>query len=526
MLNAISRNPLAALLASTGTLAAVSAMAVTGLVLVGLPSVNGESQEKTAGASAPAQADWHESPATAVLTAALSAPPPGWAADGDIQQSVTAPLPYSCPLPGAAASTALARSFNVGGHRIRVTTLAYTAGLGAEALQQQLANTNVCASDASVRSSTLSGPARDARLTTTSRGGISTATVLNRRGDVITYVTGSPGAPLHDLARALDPVLAGVLNGVCLNQDSAAGDSSRSPFAPAGYQPFAEEVKVSIPKPAVPTESPSVKAVAVPAPVLVPAVATPMREPGYPVYPPMPEPVALPAAPEAPADAVTETTVSVPAEDKAGPGCGWAFTGMTAPLFDVEKARTARAALASEANTKLIAGVRAWQEKTTTYWAEYAAYEKAAAAYNAYRTTVNEVNSAWSSIARSWDDFRKKDAAYQAAVTTRDDFSARKVAAETDFAAATELCSTPVPVPAPKPSATPAPAPTSTASPTSPAELEADKPADPPPSASATPSPSPTQRQGCPAVRPKILDQAAPPVPDQPVPPADPRPKQ
>lgn len=524
MLTNISRNPLTALITGTGTLAAVSALAVTGLVLVGLPGVNSEGQEQTAGLSAPAQANWRETPAATALTTALSSPPAGWSADGDIQQAVTAPLPYSCPLPGAAASTALARSFNAGGHQVRVTALAYTAGLGAEALRLQLANTNVCASDASVRSSTLNGPARDARLTTTSRGGIATATVLSRRGDVITYITGSPGAPLQDLARALDPVLAGALNGVCLNQESAAGDSSRSPFAPAGYLPFTEEIKVSVPKPALPTEPPSVKAVDVPAPILVPEVAKPLREPDYPVYPPMPAPVALPAAPKAPAEAVTETAVPVPAEDKAGPGCGWAFAGMTAPLFDAEKAKTARNTLAAEANTKLIAGVRDWQEKTAAYWAEYAAYEKDAAAYNAYRTAVNEVNSVWSSIARSWADFREKDTTYRAAVQARDDFTARKADAEASFAAATERCNAPAPVA--EPSA--APVPTPTASPTAPAEMESDEPSVsiPAPSASATPSPAPTKKQGCPAVRPQILDQSAPSVPDQPVPPADPRPKQ
>lgn len=521
MLN-ISNNPLAALLASTGTLAAVSALSVAGLVVVGLPAVAPEGHDSAVSVAAPRQAEWKESPATATLTAALSSPPSGWSADGEIQQSVTAPLPYSCPLPGTSASTALARSFTAGGQRIRVTTLAYTAGLGAQALQLQLANTGVCASDAAVRVSAISSPAQDARLATTTRGGITTSTAMSRRGDVITYITGPAGAPLSELSRAMDSVVSSKLNGACLNQESTASEATRSPFSPVGYQAFTEDAKVSIPKPALPTASPTVKAVPVPAPVLVPETAKPLPEPDYPVYPQMPAPVALPAAPEAPSEAATEATVAVPAQDKNGPGCGWAFTGMTGPQFDAEAARTARQTITSEANTRLVEGVHTWQAKTSEYWTAYAAYEKDAAAYNSYRAKVTEVNAAWSAIARTWDTFRANEAEYRAAVKNREDFTARKADAEASFAKATEVCN--APAPAPQPSQTPSPS--SSPSPSASPDPSTGPTIAPTPPAAPTATPSPAVKAGCPAARPAILDQAAPSVPDKPTPPADPRPKQ
>lgn len=519
MLNAIARNPLAALLTSTGTLAAVSALSVAGLVFVGLPPVT-EEQQAAVAAAAPHQAAWNENPATTALTAVLSAPPSGWSADGEIQSSVTAPLPYSCPLPGTAPSTALARAFTVGGQRVRVTTLAYTAGLGAQALQLQLANTGVCASDASVRVSVVSSPAQDARLATTTRGGITTSTAMSRRGDVITYITGPSGAPLAELSRTLDSVVASKLSGVCLNQESSADDAARSPFATAGYRPFTEDVKVSIPKPGLPTASPTTKAIPVPAPVLVPETARPLPQPDYPVYPQMPAAVALPAAPEAPAEAATEATVAVPAEDRKGPGCGWAFTGMTGPVFDAEAAKTARQTLSADANTRLIDGVKEWQAKTSEYWAAYAAYEKDSAAYNDYRAKVATVNAAWAAIGKTWDTYRANDVEYRAAVRDRDEFEARKADAQGSFTKATEVCNAPSPAPAPQPTAEPSPSPTATPGPSASPSASAT----PSPSPSPTVTPSPAAKPGCPAARPAILDQDAPAVPEKPVPPADPRP--
>lgn len=522
-----------ALLAGTGIVTAIGTLTTLALVLIGLPSDVGQAVEATAADPHIVTAGWSETPAATVLTEALNAPPSGWSGQGGLQQLVTAPLPYSCPLAGAAPAVSLARAFDVpGSGRIQVITHAYTAGLGADAMARQGSNAAVCAgAETGLSRAGLPGPGMDARIATTSRGGVQASVVSFRRGDVIVHVTGSTSSPLVSLANAFDGILAQRLEGVCRNLRSTASEASRSPWSGSGYEPFLRAIKAAIPAvplPADPTPSPSATTavatpsasasasasptataparVPIPSPDLVDRVVTPLPRPSYPVAPAMPEPVAKPSAPKAPAaSATTESTLHVPSADPDGPGCGWAFTGMKALAFDEDAAAADRATKLAAARAKLEADAKSWQAGVLEYWAAYAKYKAEAEAYNAYAAKVTEVNKAWEAIGRTWDDYddavkdRDRKAAAQTAFLLRRD--AARDAYEKDLARC-EAASQPSP--SASPTATATPQPTASASPT------------------ASPSPTVSPAPGCPAERPKILDEAAPEVPPVPVKPADP----
>jgi hypothetical protein len=518
-----------AALAGAGIVTTIAGLTTLAMVLIGLPPAASPAPQAAADPTI-VTADWKQSPATGVLTDALNNPPAGWSKQGDLQKLVTAPLPYSCPQPGLAPSVSLARTYTTGNSRFQVITLAYTAGIGAEAMQKQAINAYVCAGpETGLSLWGVNGPGSDTKQATTARGGVLASVLSFRRGDVITYVTGSPADPLQNLAAAFDEGLTRRLSAVCVNQDSTAAGATRSPWSGAGYKPYTEEAKVAIadvplpateptatptPEPTGPAPSPApvpsptatLERVSLPAPGLIDRTADPMARPAYPVAPAMPAPVAEPTAPTAPAAKATlEKSVQVPANDARGPGCGWAFTGMKPLAFDDAAATKTRTALLAETKAKLEADAKTWQASVLTYWTDYATYKKAATDYNAYAAKVDEVNKAWAVIGNSWDTYNRAVQDRDRKVTQRADFIARQDAARKDYDTKTAQCAA-VPVPSPSASPTPSPSPSPTVS------------ASPSPS----PSPSATAQPGCPVDRPAILDQAAPEVPSEPVRPADP----
>lgn len=522
-LKQLTQKQSAAVLAGTGIVTAIAGLTTLALVLIGLPPSAGTTSVAVAPHSPGiTSASWSQTPATTALTGALDNPPAGWQKQGNLQRLVTAPLPYSCPQPGLAPTASLARSFTSSGARFQVMVLAYTAGLGAEAMERQVANAAVCSGpDAGLYLVGLDGPGSEAQQATVTRGQASTSVVSFRRGDVITYVTGTPGEPLQRLAQTFDDGLRARLQGVCLNQESTTADASRSPWG-SGYKPFTATIKATIadvplpraaqasptPAPSPATSTPSAPAparVPIPSPDLVERTATPMDRPPFPVSPEMPAPVAQPEAPQAPAArAATEASLQVPAADTDGPGCGWSFTGMLPLVFDDVAATTKRTGQLATARARLDAGAKAWQASVLAYWRDYALYQKEAGTYNAYVEQVDAVNKSWSAMAATWETYNQavQDRALKSA--EHDAFIARQDAARKEYDAKHSACEAPAPVPTPSPSPSPS--------------------VSPAPSASASPSPtaSPGPKTGCPAERPKILDEAPPQVPPAPAKPTIP----
>lgn len=465
-------------------------------------------------------------PAENALTATLSTPPAGWAGTGEIQRSEAAPPPYSCPLPGKAPAAALSRTFSTSGTAVKVTLTAYTAGLGAEAINELNSAFERCAgAGASPGWDRMYGqtPGAEAYIASVTRSGNPYRTASFRRGDVIAYVSGTADfGTLQSLSVSLDNTLAGNIDPVCIDTGSTPEQSARSLWAAAAYKPFRVDVPVKIKDPGLPaaTGPKAIAPVSIPGPALEGAAPVqPAEVPDYPVWPVMPEPVPLPQEPLSPSPAPKLTAgIRTLAPDQKGPGCGWAFTGTSAPVFDAVAAEKKNREDRTAAAAKLSAGAKEWSSAVLQYWKDYASYAKEVKTYSAYAAKVNEVNEAWNGIAADWADYYVLAEEYAGAVTAKADFTARQKEAEAEFDARILECASrpdPVPTPAPSPSPTPEPTP-------SPGSTGSPSPS-PSPSPTATPEPEPAQ-EPCDTSRPEILDQQAPEVPVEPSEPADPRP--
>lgn len=453
-------------------------------------------------------------PAETALTATLAAPPAGWTATGELQHSEAAPPPYSCPLSGKAPAAALSRTFSTAGTNVKVTLTAYTAGLGAEAMNELNSAFERCAgASAHPGWDRMYGqtPGAEAYFASVTRAGSAYRTASFRRGDVIAYVSGGADfGTLQSLSLSLDTSLAANVDPLCIDTGSTSGQSARTLWAAAQYDPFRVDTAVEIKDPGLPRPTgPKAPApVSIPGPALEGAAQVhPAEVPEYPVWPVMPEPMALPLEPVSPAPAPKLSTgIRTLALDQKGPGCGWSFTGTSAPVFDAAAAekqnREARAASAS----KLTAGAKEWSATVLQYWKDYAAYAKEVKAYSVYATKVEEVNEAWSAIAADWAGYYEKADEYTRAVAAKADFAARQSQAKAEYDARILECAT-RPEPTPSPSPSPSPVPSGSPSPS------------PSPSQSPEPTPEP-----CDTSRPEILDEQVPSIPREPVPPADPRP--
>ncbi|HEX2248445.1 MAG TPA: hypothetical protein VHH13_12945, partial [Arthrobacter sp.] len=432
-MSVFEKRPGMALAAGALALTAVAGGGLCALYLSGTPFVASEHvsvEEEATGNAAPKPvfAEIRDMPAEKVLSAALAEPPKGWRPSGTLQRSASQPLPYSCVVNDTAPSVALSRLFSVDGERVQVVTAAYTAGLGAEVMRQQVKEAQSCAGSAvAVNESKVGGkdPGAEAHRVFTYKGTSAAQVVSFRRGDVLAFLVGAPDAPLSRIARQLDDHLAAGLKDVCVDQKSVAADASRSPWSAAGYKPYTVKDKVAVrdvPLPAVPAGS-GIEGVPLPGPEIKVEHVQPAAEPSYAVWPPMPKRMDVPEPPKSPAKAaVTETTIRILAEDKQGPGCGWVFTGMSPMVFDAQAAEQTNAERRQEATRKLAAGTQQWQQSVLDYWTAYDKYGKAADNYKGYAKEVREVNKAWAAIGEEWDAYWVSYAAYENALGARAQF--------------------------------------------------------------------------------------------------------
>ncbi|EMY35767.1 hypothetical protein D477_002466 [Arthrobacter crystallopoietes BAB-32] len=432
-MSVFEKRPGMALAAGALTLSAVAGTGLFALHLSGTTTVatSPASAEQTAVPVAkpePVAAKIRDVPAEAALTEALEKAPKDWKTAGSVQRSATPPLPFSCTAGGSAPAVALSRQFRVDSERVQVVATAYTAGLGAEAMARLMDDADSCAGGGvAVRVGDFDGkkPGVEAHRVFTYEGFSSAQVVAFRRGDVVVFIAGSEGAPLSRLARELNGHLAGRLEGVCADQKSTVEDARRSPWSAAGYRPYTVNDTVSVrdlPLPRLAKGS-EVEAVGLPGPKIKIERAKPAEEPIYPVWPPMPDKKAVPKPPASPDKApVTQAKVAVLAEDETGPGCGWAFTGMSPVAFDAKAAGQDNEERRAKATEQLAAGTVRWQRDVLEYWEAYDGYVDDAAEYKDYAADVRKVNKAWDAIGEKWDEYWVAYDAYQAALGTRSQF--------------------------------------------------------------------------------------------------------
>ena len=518
-----------ALPVSVVSVVGVSAVICLILSLLGVPLVRHEpTPEPKPAAPVINSAAYTETPAMKIITASLNAPPAGWQGTGEILASPQAPYPYSCPTNGVNPVISLSKGFIYNGRPVQLLMSVYGTGLGVQGLADRFNGAAACAGhDASYGMSALQGIGAEAYVANTSKADTATKTIIWRYGDIAGYLIADPGNPdAYGLAKSFNDLLIKNLNGACLSPDISDSDLSRTPWSGKPFVGYSIEKRVEIPQlplPAVPdAEAADYKATPIPAPALtVKDVVLPTKPTDYPVWPNLPAPVDKPVSPDAPsATAPFQKPIQIPAKDVLGPGCGWAFTGTTPPVFDDVKAQAVADASVAKAKDELNASAKQWQTSVLDYWKNYSKFAKSVPAWNTYADQVQAVTDAWNVIAHNWDTYNANKRDYDRLVAARDDFLKRQADAKTQYdkdvaqcqkqdddakakaaadqKAAADAKNNPQPTANPNPSSTASPSP------------------------SATPTPTPTIK--CPVDKPAIIDQTAPDLPAAPTPPADPRP--
>ena len=453
-----------------------------------------------------------DSPATRTVTSLLNqGPGTAWLASAEVDWAVGTPYDYACQLtpwkgPGAAVSGQ--RTFENAAGTLTVSAHAYGAGAGALAFDQLSQRIAACPQrESSVSSEPVSvGGANGLIGHVRPDGSPSTVTsVVWRRGDVVLDVHAS-GVPYPDLiaaAQAVDAKATTVIEPVCASMDSTVEDALRSPWIDRNaYTGWLAPETIAIAPSPLPTPPAGVlpRDLGLPLEPL-PQVSEPSATPTEPLWPPAPTPVATPVLPSPVAAQPSATTVGVPRRDDAGPGCGWSFTGQSAPTFDEATALATRTDTLTQARAALTEAQKAWQGQVQKYWAASAAYQAGLGQYRLYAAKIAQVTRAWASLQAARDVYALALAQWQLAVADRTALVTAQQLAARDYQAAVDAC-----LIAP----TPTPTVTTTATPT----------------AEPTVSPSPTDAPTvvCPPTRPPLLDQTIPPIPPTPTPPPDPRP--
>lgn len=170
-----------------------------------------------------------------------------------------------------------------------------------------------------------------------------------RRGDVIVRVVGDPAAAtaLREHAVALDRSLSELMAGTCLDPAAPADAAVRNPSQP-DHRAYTLVEPVSAPID-VPPPDPALLERRLPAPD-----DESMRLAVGPTF--SPTPPVVPAA----------GVVDVPAVDRDGPGCGWAFSAMLPPADSATVSRLANQAR-SAATDELRRQWAAWPDQVTRW---------------------------------------------------------------------------------------------------------------------------------------------------------------
>jgi hypothetical protein len=480
---------------------------VLGLAMLGVPLLPRQAAAAATPTPTPSptidQVSLASSPAQGVITRMLGpGVAAGWTPAGAVAWSGGTPFDAPCGRPSVDAVLSGARVYSVGTRQVVLTVSAYTAGSGAVAMRDWAARLGTCAT-APVRVSASTVPSSDAFVATlpAAAGEPGATAIFWRRGDVVAVIAvaipAAPGMPL--LAVQADPALVTALTGVCVNQASTVADAARSPWvAREQFVGLASPIRVTTAPSPTPVPPPGLTPVpSTWSPTPLPSVSLPER-PADPVWPAdLPAGVVeSPVPPAVLAPAPTLSIVPSRLDDPVGPGCGWAFTGQSAPPFDAGTEAVTAQGRVAQAREDLAAAQQAWQVSVVSYWQAVADYSALATSYTAYATAVREVARAWDRITAARKAYNDAVDAYNAAVRAREQFLLDQATAQAEYDNALAVCAV----------ISPSASPTDTASPTSTA--------------------SPTTQVGpqCPPAVPPILSQLPPTLPPIPTLPPDPRP--
>lgn len=278
-----------------------------------------------------------------------------------------------------------------------------------------------------------------------------TLTLMWRHGDVVSVfgyqINGRPGsvAALQEAAGKIDAIMKQTLAGVCVNASSTYDDDhGRSPFVDGfvGYLiPETFPVEPAVMKPPKGWKETGGKQVE--ELVLSDMFETlPTPPTGGVTAVTLPPPVARPILVDVPEKPSATFDVDKAVRDSEGPGCGWVFTGQSAPSFDPEKAD---ATFETDTRDGREASEMAWQKWFTAriaYVDDYDRFAKQVNQYNSYIVTVGHVAAMWKLISEAREDYEEALTQYAAEVKTRDAFLKEQSAARTKYEENQAACQT------------------------------------------------------------------------------------
>lgn len=360
-----------------------------------------------------------------------------------------------------------------------------------------------------------------------------------QRGDVVFSVAGTSLDKVKTLASKYDKEAQSILDGVCLHLDVETSDAQRSPYyEPEAYTGWNKGRKVKLSTktnglhPGILSGTQTLtgngqplgqvrrnlefgKTINVPSwtPVVLPTEPLPPFDVELPTPVPQPDDTPLPPA-------MRPTSVIIPEriKDLEGPGCGWAFTGQTAPIWDDVREKERANTEEAKAQKKLRADYKAYLAERAEYLDAWTDYYDSIMDYRAYVKEVKTVAKAWDELNTNRADYKELLDEYWKSVERHDDFLKKQEVAQEEYDKAVLVCNVQseeelrteeeTPPATDEPPATP---PTATPSPTSP-------PPTPPASDDEPEKPKKTELK-CPPKRPAILDKEAPeilPIPETP----------
>ncbi|NPC96478.1 hypothetical protein [Nocardioides sp. zg-DK7169] len=476
--------------------AAVAVLCTLGLLLLGLPVLglgggddDGEEVAREVPVAYARVVEESPLPAWRALTRTFAGLPEDWDRQGELLTAASVPHPLSCV--ELAPAVAMSQTFLVEESNVQATVAAWPAGVGAAALARMVEDGPGCAPSAlSVQVVSQVPLGVEGHAFAVSGTDAAYDVLAWRRGDVVAFVAGTEREALDASASALDEVLARELAGRCAEQGSEpAGALRNQVHAGADFtgRTRGEPVRTTpVDWPELPADlrASGVEAIQVPGPAssVLPVVLP--AQPGHPVWPPLPEPVAFPELPPDVEPQRTEAMARQRIPDPTGPGCGWDFAATMEPEYVEQEVRAVNTDALRRTRAALVEDGARWQREVLDYWVDYAAYVDAVAAYRSYADEVARVSLAWDEIAADWADYERAMEEWRAAEQARTDLVEAQTRARERYAEEAERCQE---------------------------WLEEDP-------------ISPEYVLYCPPTYPAVLDEEVPPSQPEPEPPADPRP--
>lgn len=207
------------------------------------------------------------------------------------------------------------------------------------------------------------------------------------------------------------------------------------------------------------------------------------------------------------------TTIAERVEDPEGPGCGWAWTGQKAPIFDASEEKVRADKAARQEIERMRGEYGEYQNSVVANHNTTLQYNREADAYNAYVESYDSVAEQWEDINRKRSEYRVLLDQYWEDMEAYEDFQDDLKEAQEAYDEAVQECRD-NPTITEERTVTPPPATPQ------PSDGGGEPPAPATPETEIVEVPNPD----CPADRPEILDQQAPSAPTPPAKPDVPLP--